>query len=59
MNDRVDIRQALDQDLRSKIRLENYSTVEQLVLACRMLAAEQHWRNGLAGQITEIGRAHV
>ena len=55
MNDRVDIREALDRELRDKMKLQSYSLLEQLVLACRMLAAEQHWRNGLAGQITARG----
>ncbi|WP_077002555.1 aldolase [Variovorax sp. KK3] len=50
-----DIRDAVDRDLESKTTRSSWSTVEQLVLACRMLAAEGHWANGLAGQITARG----
>lgn len=50
-----DIKDAVYRDLQDKTTPSSWGTVEQLVLACRMLAAEGHWANGLAGQITARG----
>ena len=50
-----DIKDAVYRDLQDKTTPSSWSTVGQLVLACRMLAAEGHWANGLAGQITARG----
>lgn len=50
-----DIKDAVERDLQAKTAPAAWNTVEQLVLACRMLAAEGHWANGLAGQITARG----
>ena len=49
------LRDSVDRELRDKLRPTAYSRIEQLTLACRMLAAEGHWANGLAGQITARG----
>ncbi|MEJ7688329.1 MAG: aldolase [Variovorax sp.] len=51
------LRENVDRELRDKLQPTAYSRVEQLALACRMLAAEGHWANGLAGQITARGDA--
>jgi L-fuculose-phosphate aldolase len=50
-----EIKDAVDRELAAKARPAAWSRVEQLTLACRMLAAEGHWANGLAGQITARG----
>lgn len=50
-----DIKDSVFRDLQAKASTTAYSTVEQLTLACRMLATEGHWANGLAGQITARG----
>ncbi len=50
-----DLKESVYRDLDRKAVPTSYSTIEQLVLACRMLAAEGHWANGLAGQITARG----
>lgn len=49
------IRDDVDREIREKLQPNPWSTTEQLALACRMLAAEGHWANGLAGQITARG----
>jgi L-fuculose-phosphate aldolase len=51
------IRETVDRDLRERLKPSTHSRLEQLALACRMLAAEGHWTNGLAGQITARGEA--
>ena len=55
MQDTPDIRTRVDRELRDKLQPTTYTVREQLALACRMLAAEGHWANGLAGQITARG----
>ena len=55
MQEDQDIKAAVYRDLQDKTSPSSWSTVEQLVLACRMLAPEGHWANGLAGQITARG----
>ncbi|MFT4193920.1 aldolase [Ottowia sp.] len=42
-------------DLEQKATRSQHDPLQQLVLACRMLAARGHWDNGLAGQITARG----
>ncbi|MEO9101765.1 MAG: aldolase [Rhodoferax sp.] len=51
------LRERVDREMREKLRPTAYSRIEQLTLACRMLAADGHWANGLAGQITARGDA--
>ncbi len=46
------IRARVDAELAQGVRLPDYSLPQRLALACRMLAANGHWRGGLAGQIT-------
>lgn len=46
------LRERVDRELSSKVQLPSYSMPQKLALACRMLAANGHWRGGLAGQIT-------
>jgi L-fuculose-phosphate aldolase len=46
------IRARVDAELAQGVRLPDYSPQQRLALACRMLAANGHWRGGLAGQIT-------
>lgn len=50
-----EIKEAYYRDLREKAPGVAYSTLQQLILASRMLAAEGHWANGVAGQITARG----
>lgn len=52
-----DIKEAYYRELRAKAPGIAYSELEQLVLAARMLAAEGHWANGIAGQITARAEA--
>lgn len=52
-----DIKDSVFRDLQEKASAVTYSPYEQLALACRMLAEEGHWANGLAGQITARGEA--
>lgn len=51
------LRERVDREMQEKLRPTAYSRIEQLTLACRMLAADGHWANGLAGQITARGDA--
>jgi L-fuculose-phosphate aldolase len=46
------LRARVDRELASMARLPEYTVQQKLALACRMLAANGHWRGGLAGQIT-------
>ncbi|RYZ03531.1 MAG: aldolase [Comamonadaceae bacterium] len=55
MTSNQDLKDSVARELESKLAPSTYGRVEQLVLACRMLAAEGHWANGLAGQITARG----
>lgn len=50
-----EIRARVDRELAESIQLPQWSVPQKLALACRMLAAEGHWRGGLAGQITARG----
>lgn len=52
MEKQLSMRQAVDREIASKVRLEKRPAQERLILACRMLGAEGHWHGGLAGQIT-------
>ena len=57
MTDSNTLRDQVDREMRAKLRPTTHSRIEQLTLACRMLAADGHWDNGLAGQITARGDA--
>jgi L-fuculose-phosphate aldolase len=46
------LRERIDRELAEGVRLPQYTVPQRLALACRMLAANGHWRGGLAGQIT-------
>ncbi|HEY4373146.1 MAG TPA: aldolase [Burkholderiales bacterium] len=50
-----EIRARVDRELAESIQPPDWSVPQKLALACRMLAAEGHWRGGLAGQITARG----
>lgn len=57
-NDRDEaIRARVDAELAAGVKRAQYSTPQTLALACRMLAANGHWRGGLAGQITARAEA--
>ncbi|HVL59400.1 MAG TPA: aldolase, partial [Burkholderiaceae bacterium] len=49
------IRARVDKELAQRVKLPAWSLREKFALACRMLAANGHWRGGLAGQITARG----
>jgi L-fuculose-phosphate aldolase len=51
------IKDAVHREIREKAQDSPYSKVEQLILACRTLADQNHWLNGIAGQITARGDA--
>lgn len=55
MESKSTTRQAVDNEIASKVQLVKRSVKEQLILACRMLGARGHWHGGLAGQISARG----
>ncbi len=50
-----EIKNAVHREIREKAQNSPYSKIEQLILACRALADQGHWSNGIAGQITARG----
>jgi len=46
------LRERVEREMADKVHLPSYTVPQKLALACRMLAANGHWRGGLAGQIT-------
>lgn len=55
MESKLTTRQKVDQEIAQKVQPDQRSLHEKLVLACRMLGTEGHWRGGLAGQISARG----
>ncbi|KQP44562.1 aldolase [Pseudorhodoferax sp. Leaf274] len=55
MQSEQDLKNAVYRDLQHKTTRSSHTPLQQLVLASRMLAAQGHWANGLAGQITARG----
>lgn len=52
MEKNLSLRQAVDREIASKVRLVKRPSHDLLILACRMLGAQGHWHGGLAGQIS-------
>jgi L-fuculose-phosphate aldolase len=57
MRSDAQIKEDVHREIQEKAQQSPYSTLEQLILACHALADQNHWLNGIAGQITARGDA--